>query len=115
MSNEKAREMARTMVGDGLLPNKYFVTRGPWCYVNPGDEEMSMIPGFVVLGHEPIGVVTKVFDSIEDAENEFHEINLSLDDGIGYVMIEDRLIGIVRDKWLRATVSYEVEGESYPH
>jgi hypothetical protein len=113
MSNEKAREMAFNMVGDGLLPNKYFVTRGPWCYVNPGDEEMSTIPGFDVLGHEPIGIVTKVFDSLEDAENEFHEIDLSFDGGIGCVMIEDRSTGIIRDKRLRATVSYEVEGDSY--
>lgn len=105
LTNQEARDMARTMVGDGLTPNRYFVTRSSYYFENPQDEEMSEMP----THYEP---ETKVFLTLEAALEEYDDIKLSLKYGIGCAMIEDRKQGTLREKFLRPVISYE-ETECY--
>lgn len=107
MTQKEIREMASEMIGDGGTPNKYFVTRTPMCFLNPKDEEMSVIPSFFGMVDESI--FTEVFDTLEEAENAFNDIELDFEAGVGQVAIEDRETGIVSEKILRATVTYEAE------
>ena len=102
MTQQEIKAMASEMVGDGQSPNKYFVTVSSYCFVNPGDEEMSLI-GTTWNGETSN---TTVHDSYEDALDEYDSIELNFKYGVGSVMIEDRETGIIAEKYLRATVKY---------
>jgi hypothetical protein len=99
-----AKEMAQKMVGDGKSPNKYFVTCAPW-YMPIGSEDMVQIPGF----NENWGAIG-VFDDKEEAIEYYREIELDFRTGIGQVMVEDRMVGVLCERFLRETSRF-VEDE----
>ena len=98
-----AKEMARTMVGDGQSPNKYFVTVGPW-YVPQNSEEMELIPGFDENMSE-----TVVFDDRDEAMAYYKYMELSFCYGCGQVVVEDRMVGTLCERFLHETVTYVEE------
>ncbi len=103
MTQQEIKAMASEMVGDGQSPNKYFVTVSSYCFLNPRDEEMSLMS--TSLNGETS--ITTVYDSYEDALDEYDSIELDFKYGAGSVMIEDRETGILLEKYLRAVVKYE--------
>jgi hypothetical protein len=96
--------MAREMVGDGKSPNKFFVTSSPWYNVTDeyGDIESELIDGFEDNNSE-----TRVFDSLEEAEEYYEEVDLDIYDGIASVLIEDRKTGTIKEKYLEKIVRVE--------
>ena len=104
MTNAQAKAMAREMVGDGQTPNKFFVTTSPYCNVTYdfGDTQSELLDGFDHNSSE-----TKVFDTLEEAENYYEDIELDIYRGIGSVMIEDRKTGVIKEKYLEKIVTVE--------
>jgi len=104
MTNVQAQSMAREMVGDGMTPNKFFVTSSPYYTVtyDLGEVESELLDGFDHNYSE-----TKVFDTLEDAEAYYDEVDLDIYEGVGSVMIEDRLTGQIKEKSLEKIVRVE--------
>lgn len=98
-----AKEMAQKMVGDGKSPNKYFVTVGPW-YMPKNSEDLTLIFGFDKNMSE-----TVVFDDKEKALEYYRDIELKFEDGVGHVMLEDRMVGVLCERFLHETVTYVEE------
>lgn len=102
-----AKEMAQKMVGDGKSPNKYFVTHSP--FYMPKDSEMGrleLIPGFE--GYEEGSTV--MFDDKQKALEYYRDIELKFSNGVGHIMIEDRIVGVLCERFLRETSRF-VEDE----
>jgi hypothetical protein len=103
MTNEEAKELAAQIVGDGQTPNKFFVTTYPYIvitdeYGDPSTEEL-------IDGYTDEDVVTKVFDTYEDAEYYFDNVvDLDINSGIGSAIIEDRLTGTINEIYLQKAV-----------
>lgn len=104
MTNQEVRELATEIVGDGKLPNKFFVTSSPYYHEidQYGDYDSHILDGF-----EDSQTESKVFDTFEEAEAYYDDIELDIYDGIGQVMIEDRLTGIIKEKSLEKVVRVE--------
>lgn len=92
--------MARVMVGDGKSPNKYFVTTSPW-YIPMGGEDMKVIPGFDENDSE-----TVVFDDKDEAMEYYNDMELSYRYGCGQVMVEDRMVGVLCERFLKEVTKY---------
>ena len=103
MTNEEAKELAMQIVGDGQTPNKFFVTTYPYIvitdeYGDPSTEEL-------IDGYTDEDVVTKVFETYEDAEDYLDNVvDLDIDYGIGSAIIEDRLTGTINEIYLEKVV-----------
>ncbi len=97
MANEQARAMATEMVGDGQSPNKFFVTSSPYYLVI---DEFGYRESELLDGYPDSYVETKVFDTLDEAEEYYDQIDLDIYEGIGSVMIEDRLTGQLKEKAL---------------
>lgn len=98
-----AKEMAQKMVGDGQSPNKYFVTVGPW-YMPQNSEEMELIPGYTEFISE-----TVMFEDKDDALEYYSDVELRFANGVGHVMVEDRMVGTLCERFLHETVTYVEE------
>lgn len=111
-TNNKAKEMAREMVGDGQLPNIWFVTYGPYVAVHNGDYgyDFELIEGYDSEGDV---YTSGPFTSYEAALTAYNEIELSFDYGVGQAFIEDRECGIVTEKWLDKRVRTEYVQDEY--
>lgn len=101
MTQTEIQELARNIIGDGQSPNKWFVTQSAYVKYYVSDWEMD---SKLLQGHSDTDIYTQVFDSYEDALEAYDDIYLDPDLGIGSVMIEDREIGVVREKWLTEKV-----------
>ena len=111
-ANDKAKEMAREMVGDGQTPNLWFVTYGPYIAVHDGynSYDFQLIEG----RDENADTYTQgPFVSYEDALKCYDEIELSFDYGVGQAFIEDRECGTVTEKWLYKRVRTEYVQDEY--
>jgi len=104
ITNEQAKAMAREMVGDGQSPNKFFVTSSPWYNVTDeyGDIESELLDGF-----DHVCVDTRVFDTLEEAEDYYESVDLDIYDGIASVLIEDRKTGTIKEKYLEKIVKVD--------
>ncbi len=105
-ANNKAKSMAREMIGDGQTPNLWFVTYGPYVQVNLdfGEIDSELIDGYDA---EKDTVTSGPFTSYEDALDYYNEIDPDYHEGIGQVFIEDRLCGIVTEKYLQKIVNID--------
>lgn len=103
----------RTIVGDGKLPNRWFVTISPNYYVqNPDDNTCWDIEEFP-SATEADTVTYGPFSSLEEAQTLYENTDLDAGLLIGSVMIEDRLQGIVKDKNLYKVVKTTIEYLDY--
>lgn len=113
MTQQEIKEMARTMVGDGGMPNMWFVTTGPYYRPNVSDPdwEFELLDGYTEKDTYTYGP----FDTYEEAVDCFEAEMLDADDGVGQVFIEDRKCGTVREKWLTKRLVVEYEEDDVDH
>lgn len=105
MTQQEIQALATEIIGDGQSPNKWFVTQSPYIRYHVKDNEMDdkLLPGY-----KETDVYTEVFDSYEEACDAYDDVELDPDLGVGSVMIEDREIGTVKERFLteRLRVDY---------
>lgn len=104
-------ELAKNLVGDGKSPNKYFVTIAYGWYKPKDNEEMIQVKN-------SLDSVTAMFTSRSDAEQFFDNIPIyaaSIDnvtgETIGQIIMEDRKIGVIKEKCIyqRKNGSFTIE------
>lgn len=101
-----AKDLATEIIGDGKSPNVWFVTQSPYFMkYKDGYGESFLLDGFDASEYS---VMFGPFFSYKDACAQYDEIDLEPYDGVGTVTIEDRKIGVVKEKFLeeRITVDY---------
>ena len=101
-----AKDLAMNVIGDGKSPNVWFVTQSPYFMkYKDGYGESFLLDGFDASEYS---VMFGPFFSYKDACAQYDEIDLEPYDGVGTVTIEDRKIGVVKEKFLeeRITVDY---------
>lgn len=101
-----AKDLASEIIGDGKSPNVWFVTQSPYYMkYKDGYGESFLLDGFDASDYS---VMFGPFFTYKDACAQYDEIELEAYDGVGTVMIEDRKIGTVKEKFLeeRITVDY---------
>jgi len=101
-----AKDLASEIIGDGKSPNVWFVTQSPYYMkYKDGYGESFLLDGFDPADYS---VMFGPFFSYKDACAQYDEIELEAYDGVGTVTIEDRVIGVVKEKFLeeRITVDY---------
>jgi hypothetical protein len=101
-----AKDLASEIIGDGKSPNVWFVTQSPYYMkYKDGYGESFLLDGFDASEYS---VMFGPFFSYKDACAQYDEIELEAYDGVGTVTIEDRKIGVVKEKFLeeRITVDY---------
>ena len=104
MTNLEKKQLASEIVGDGQLPNKFFVTTGPWVTIvdEYGDRESELLDGYTEND-----TVTEVFDTYEDANKYFSSIELDIYDGTTQILLEDRLTGVIKEECLEKIVKID--------
>jgi len=101
-----AKDLASEIIGDGKSPNVWFVTQSPYFMkYKDGYGESFLLDGYDAAEYS---VMFGPFFSYKDACAQYDEIELEAYDGVGTVTIEDRKIGVVKEKFLeeRITVDY---------
>jgi hypothetical protein len=101
-----AKDLASEIIGDGKSPNVWFVTQSPYFMkYKDGYGESFLLDGFDASEYS---IMFGPFFSYKDACAQYDEIELEAYDGVGTVTIEDRVIGVVKEKFLeeRITVDY---------
>ena len=101
-----AKDLASEIIGDGKSPNVWFVTQSPYYMkYKDGYGESFLLDGFDASDYS---VMFGPFFTYKDACAQYDEIELEAYDGVGTVTIEDRKIGVVKEKFLeeRITVDY---------
>jgi hypothetical protein len=111
MTQAEIKALASEIIGDGQLPNKFFVTTGPWVTIVDefGDQESELLDGF-----NESDTWTQVFDTYEEANKHFQNIELDIYDGTAQVLLEDRLTGVIKQVSLEKVmrVDYVQTGHS---
>ena len=104
MTQAEKRELASEIIGDGQLPNKFFVTTGPWVTIvdEYGDQDSETLEGF-----SDIDVWTEVFDTYEDANKYFESIELDIYDGTAQILLEDRKTGTIKEVSLEKIIKVD--------
>jgi hypothetical protein len=110
MTQAEKRELASEIIGDGQLPNKFFVTTGAWVTVvdEYGERNSQMIEGF-----SDVDTWTEVFDSYEEANKYFENLELDIHDGTGHILLEDRLTGTIKEVLLEKVVKVDYVQSAY--
>jgi hypothetical protein len=101
-----AKDLASEIIGDGKSPNVWFVTQSPYYMkYKDGYGESFLLDGFDASDYS---VMFGPFFTYKDACAQYDEIELEAYDGVGTVTIEDRKIGVVKEKFLeeRITIDY---------
>ena len=101
-----AKDLASEIIGDGKSPNVWFVTQSAYYMkYKDGYGESFLLDGFDASDYS---VMFGPFFTYKDACAQYDEIELEAYDGVGTVTIEDRKIGVVKEKFLeeRITVDY---------
>jgi hypothetical protein len=111
MTQSEKKALASQIIGDGKLPNKFFVTTGPWVTLvdEYGDQESELLDGYTE--HDS---VTEVFDTYEEANEYFERIELDIYDGTAQILLEDRKTGVIKETRLEKIlkVDYVQTGHS---
>jgi len=104
MTQTEKKALATEMVGDGQTPNKFFVTTLPNITVveDFGDVNHELLDGFSEEDTE-----TEVFDTYEEAKEYFESLELDHYSGVGQILLEDRLTGIIIERSLEKIVSFD--------
>jgi hypothetical protein len=94
MTQQEIKKLASEIIGDGQLPNKFFVTTGPYITVvdEYGDLDSELLDGYTAND-----TVTEVFDTYEEANEYFNSIELDIYDGTAQILLEDRLTGQIKE------------------
>jgi hypothetical protein len=110
MTQAEKRELASEIIGDGQLPNKFFVTTAPYVTIVDefGDQDSEMLEGF-----SDIDVWTEVFDTYEDANKYFESIELDIYDGTAQILLEDRKTGVIKEVGLQKVVKVDYVQNGY--
>lgn len=104
MTQDEIKALASEIVGDGQTPNRFFVTTSPHVYVitEGGDHDFELLEGFSNEDSE-----TEVFETYDDAKEYYESVDLDVYSGTSYVILEDRLTGVISEKSLEKFVSVE--------
>ena len=104
MTQSEIKKLASEVIGDGQLPNKFFVTTGPWVTVvdEYGDQEFELLDGY-----NEDDTVTEVFDSYEEANKYFESIELDIYDGTAQILLEDRKTGVIKEVGLQKVIKVD--------
>jgi len=104
MTQAEIKALASEIIGDGQLPNKFFVTTGPWVTIVDefGDLESELLDGFYESD-----TWTQVFDTYEEANKHFENIDLDIYDGTAQILLEDRKIGVIKETRLEKVVKID--------
>lgn len=104
MTQSEIKKLASEIIGDGQLPNKFFVTTSPWVTIVDefGDQEFELLDGFYEGD-----TWTQVFDSYEEANKHFENIELDIYDGTAQIMLEDRLTGVIKEVSLEKVIKVD--------
>jgi hypothetical protein len=104
MTQQEIKTLATEIIGDGQLPNKFFVTAGPWVTVTDefGDVQFELLDGF-----DEDYTETKVFDTYEDANKYFESVELDIYDGVAQILLEDRLTGVIKESSLEKIIKID--------
>ena len=111
MENQKVTDMARNMVGDGKLPNKYFVSiNNSYLYYSEESEALEGINDAIQFTEK--GGTIAMFDTYQKAR-DFIEANYYLgmetdDFTVNTIEIEDRLSGQIYEQ---TRIFYPASGE----
>jgi hypothetical protein len=113
-TQEEIKKLATEVIGDGGKPNLWFVTQSPYCKARDYYEYHSM-DDELLPGYNDHDCYTEVFESYEEAVEALEDIELDPELGVGTVCIEDREIGVVREKWLvkKVIICYEEDEQDY--
>ena len=100
-----AKDLASEIIGDGKSPNVWFVTQSPYYMkYKDGYGESFLLDGFDVSDYS---VMFGPFFTYKDACAQYDEIELEAYDGVGTVTIEDRKIGVVKEKLLEEIITVD--------
>lgn len=114
MTQEEIKMMASEMVGDGETPNKFFVTVSSKYNIVFNDQGMQYEE---LKDHTPSErqeeTTTKVFDEFDDAIKYYEEVELSIDDNATQVMLEDRLTGMIAERYLSKKIRIDYVEDGY--
>jgi hypothetical protein len=104
MTQLEIKKLASEIIGDGQLPNKFFVTTSPWVTIVDefGDQEFELLEGY-----NDEDSVTQVFDTYEEANKHFESIELDIYDGTAQIMLEDRLTGVIKEVSLEKVIKVD--------
>ena len=102
MTQQEVKKLASEIIGDGQLPNKFFVTESSNILVTDefGDKNYEILPGY----EEEPSYTFGPFDTLEEALAAYDDADLDIYEGIGSVVIEDRLTGQIKEKTLEKIV-----------
>lgn len=107
MTQKEIKQLASEVVGDGKSPNMFFVTAGPYIRVTDefGDFDTELMDGFDDTHSETFGP----FNTLEDAEKVYDDIELDIYSGTCEVFIEDRKTGTIKEKYLTKIIRTEYQ------
>lgn len=98
------KELAKELVGDGKTPNLWFVTSSQHVLIlTNGEGGFELLDNADPEDSETFGP----FYSYESACKQYDDINLDPYDNIGHVFIEDRLNGIVKEKYAEKIITID--------
>ena len=111
MNQQEVKKLASEIIGDGQLPNKFFVTESSNILVTDefGDKNYEVIPGY----EEEASYTFGPFDTLEEALAAYDEADLDIYEGIGCITIEDRLTGQIKEKALEKIVRIDYSYVEY--
>ena len=102
MTQQEIKKLASEIIGDGQLPNKFFVTESTNILVTNefGDKDYETIEGY----EEEPSYTYGPFDTLEEALAAYDEADLDIYEGVGCICIEDRLTGQIKEKTLEKII-----------
>lgn len=111
MTQQEVKKLASEIIGDGQLPNKFFVTESPNILITNefGDKDYEILPGY----EEEPSYTYGPFDTLEEALAAYDKADLDIYEGIGSVTIEDRLTGQIKEKVLEKIVRIDYSYVEY--
>jgi hypothetical protein len=110
MTQVEIKKLASEIIGDGQLPNKFFVTESPNILVT---NEFGGADYEIIEGSEESSYTFGPFDTYEEALAAYNDSELDFHDGVGSVMIEDRLTGTIQEKNLEKIVHIDYSYVEY--
>ena len=111
MNQQEIKKLASEIIGDGQLPNKFFVTESPDILVTNefGDQNYERLEGY----EEAESYTYGPFDTYEEALAAYNDSDLDDREGVGSVMVEDRLTGTIQEKALEKVVRVDYSYVEY--
>lgn len=102
MTQQEVKKLASEIIGDGQLPNKFFVTESPNILITNefGDKDYEILPGY----EEEPSYTFGPFNTLEEALAAYDDADLDIYEGIGSVVIEDRLTGQIKEKTIEKII-----------